>query len=202
MPEESYYNISLSIQTIRLLLQSLLTDFAMLFHLQHLKSLETRLSFYPLATHAERMLCIDYTVELLKLRQKLQIFLWPTQIFRFNLEICTIAIYAVTLYWELQWDQLCRCILQELFFSSMIPILCMARRIYYLEVHIYDTIYEQELAESLRKPKIKRNLRLIKVHIYISLSLHRLYRFHISFLTVGTAAFQTLHYQGTFYNHI
>lgn len=166
MPDESYGNISLIIQTIRLLLQSFLTDVAMLFHLQHLKSLESRLCIYPQATHTERLLYIDYTVELLKLRPKMQIFLWPTHLYRFNLELCTIAVYAVTLYWELQWNQVCYLILQELFFSSMIPILCMARRIYNLEVHIYNTIYDQELAESLRKPKIKRNLRLVKVRLH------------------------------------
>lgn len=175
----------------RMAWQVFLINFAMMLQFQLLKTLSQRMNSFPPTKEEKRKLYIEYIVELINLRQKLQSFLWPIFIYILLTEVCSILSPAIELYWEPYRKWLCLIVIKRLFFSNGLRMLIIARGINRKEVKILNRLYEREFYDIVLNSKTKKTINLIKVSCTSYLIFSNAFN-----STVGTNPPQKLHYQG------
>lgn len=155
-------------QCIRLWWQSYLINIAMMLQYQLLKPLAERMSSFPPKGKEKRELYIKYILQLIRLRQKLQIFVWPFVIYRLLAETEIIIGAIIEHYW-IPFSPRLRDMLIEMFiFSNGICMMMIAKSIYRMEVQILERLYVRELFDILLKFKPQRNLNELRVSIAAS----------------------------------
>lgn len=155
-------------QCIRLWWQSYLINIVMMLQYLLLKPLAERMSSFPPKGTEKRELYIKYILQLIKFRQKLQIFVWPFVIYRLLAEVIVIIIAIIENYWTPSSPRLRDMLTEMLSFSNGICMIMVAKSIYRMEVQILERLYVRELLDILLKLKPQRNLSELWVSIAAS----------------------------------
>lgn len=187
--EFEWYTIMVYFQIIRLWWQCYLINIAIMLQYQFWKPLAEHMSSFTSNVIKKRELYIKYALQLIKLRQKLQIFLWPFFMYRLLVEVGVIICTILRQYWSPDLPHFRNILIKILCFSPGIHMILNARNIYRMENQILERLYVRELIDMLLKLKPQRNLKELKVCSNIHIHIYS----NSFYLTVGATTSSAMH---------